>query len=280
MVSVERPQPNLYHYLNYRSYLKDMVEYLRERGQFSNRKFAEKVGFKSSAHFRMILAGQRNLTEQSANKIAKGLLLGAADTKFFKALVEFCQAKDSRAEESAYERILNFKKFREIKKTSAEEYEYFSHWYTVALLEGLGTSWRKKSVPDMARSLGITEAKLRDSLDLLKRLGLVEQDPKGGWRRLHDSFETPIETKSLFLRSFHRQMIGKALSSVDEVAPEERHLLGMTIALSQESYEELNRKIFELIREFNVNHSEERNVKSVYQMLFQVFPLLPVEEEP
>jgi len=268
--------PDIYHYLNYRAYLRDRVEYWREKGEFSNRQFAKKVGFKSTAHLRLILRGKRNLSEDSTERLATALELKGSDKKFFKALVAFEQAKTSEEQEQTYQDILKFKKFMEVRTTSQEEYEYFSNWYTAAIFEGLGSHWRNKTLPEMARSLSISEAKVKKSLDLMETLGLVSKK-RGRWERKHSTLEALPEAKNVLIRSFYRQMLQKGLESMDEVAPDQRHLLGLTISLKRDSYDQFNKKMAEFIRDFNVAHSDERDPDAVYQIIYQIFPLIPLK---
>lgn len=69
-------QPVVYDYLDFRAFLKDLFVYNKERrGNFSYRFFSRQAGFASPNFLKLVTNGQRNLTNTSIAKIAKGFKL-------------------------------------------------------------------------------------------------------------------------------------------------------------------------------------------------------------
>lgn len=270
---------SIFDYLDYREYLKDHIQELRSREKFSVRQFAEQAGFKSYGYLTMVLNKSRNLSKKSAKKIAEGLRLTAKAAAFFEALVGFNQAEDLLTKDFFYNQLLEFKKFRAIRQADASQYELFSHWYHVAVLEAMGTSLRTKSTQRIAEALRIEAEEVENSIQLLLRLGFIAKDTVG-WKKVDTSVKTEAQIQSLSVRKFHREMVSKALRAIDDIDRTERELSALTISLSRENFERLRKKIFEFQNEINSAYSDDQSPERIYQLNFQVFPLAFITETP
>lgn len=269
-------KPNVFDYTNYRQFLTDYIDYLRSVGEFSNRKFAQKVGFKSHSHLRLIMNGQRNMSMPTVQKLVKAIGLTKLESKFFQALVSFNQAEDFAIKDELYRELLDFQKFRDVRRTAEAEYKYFSNWYIVAILEAIGTMWSHASPKQMAEDLGVPVSEVEKSLELLEKLGLAKNE-NGKWQRVDVSLETPSETGNLNIRNYHQEMGLKAIESLDEVAKEERFHTSLTIGLSEQRYQELRKELADLPRKLSAKYSGDRGARGVYQINFQLFPLIKIK---
>ena len=65
--------PIVYDYSDYRAFLKDMYLFRKQHTKyFSYRAFANKAGFAAPNFLKLVTSGQRNLTNESIAKVAKG----------------------------------------------------------------------------------------------------------------------------------------------------------------------------------------------------------------
>lgn len=79
---------NLFDYKDYRAFLKDwFVASKKLSRSFSHRSFAKKAGFQTSNFLMLVIKDQRNLTEQSLEKVIQGLELNKQEQDFFRNLV-------------------------------------------------------------------------------------------------------------------------------------------------------------------------------------------------
>lgn len=269
-------KPSIFDFIDYREFLHATIVFLKLNGKFSVRKFAEEVGFKSYGYLTMILKRERNLSIKSAQKIVDGLHLSKNEAEFFLKLVHFNQSRDPEDKDKAFQDLFFFKKFKASRKVDANSYEFFSHWYIVALLEALGTSLRRANVEELAAAIRIDTRDVKYALEVLERLNFIEKDGTG-WKRLETSFETEPVIQDLSVRKFHREMIQKALDSIDALATEERELGSLTISLSASKFAELKERLFQFKQELNALYSEDPDPENVYQLNFQFFPLARVK---
>ncbi len=80
--------PSVRQYEDYRLFLKDCIAHLRKNRRFSLRAFSKRVGFAGPAFMPMVLAGKRNLSVESARRVARQLRLSQYDADYFELLVE------------------------------------------------------------------------------------------------------------------------------------------------------------------------------------------------
>jgi uncharacterized protein (TIGR02147 family) len=127
---------DLYSYTDYRRFLKDYYESHKAKNpSFSYRYLANKAGVNSSAFFKFIIEGKRNLTKQSIIKIAAALRLTGNESEYFENLVFFNQAKTIKEKDLFFSRLMEHKKTRKVAPIGEEYYEYFAQWYHCVIRE-------------------------------------------------------------------------------------------------------------------------------------------------
>lgn len=270
-------RPDIFKYLNFRHFLNDLVEHLREKGAYSNEKFRRKSGFGSPAQVRMVMQGKRNLSPKAALQMAAAFELTKQEAKYFGALVEFAQAEVGESQEEAYKNVMRLKGLSSSRHLEPSEYEYFSQWINVAVAEALSSRWGKASEKELAELFDVKISEIRSAIETVENLGIVrwDKDSKSYVRNPGPVFTDP-QTKSLRLRAFHREMTKQALKKIDELDESKRHLLGLTVSLSRQDYEKFCKRLFEVLRELNIDFGSSAGAEGVYHLNFQLFPLSKV----
>lgn len=271
-------KPYIFDYLNFRNYLNDQVEYLRARNLYSNRKFAQEVGFKSASYLRMVIQRERNLNREAIEKLITAFEMSSQEAEFFRLLVEFDQSKDLKEADGLYKKILANEAYRSVREIAQAEYDFFSNWYMIAVLEAINTPFGELPNDKMAAIIGIEEEKIEKSIELLLKLEMIER--KGNrWVKVDRQVQTPIDIQSLNVRNFHREMAKRALFAVDQLPPSERTFAAMTITLSREGYEDFRNRVYEFMKDSNAIYSEIEKSDTVYQLNLQLFPLVSLNSE-
>lgn len=264
-------RPLVYEYLSYREFLEDFVVYLRFLGDYSDRSFAKKAGLGSASHVRLCIQGKKNTSSKVAYKIGKALELDSNELKYFLELVKFTQAKTPPERETAYREVTLLRSRFLRKQLGDEELQLYSQWYTIAVRELL--KLESMTEEKISRSLGIKVEEVRRSTQALESLGFIEKRGRK-WNVIHDALDASPPGNHRLVRSFHREMIAKALEAIDELPAERRQNFGLTMPLSAEQYEEAMRDVSEFVDELSAKFSTEPSAEQVYQLNFQMFPLL------
>ena len=272
--------PTIYAYLDWRAYLADWVHWARATGKHSERKFAERAGLRSPSFLKLLLDGKRAPTLKSAKAIAKGLALSLAETKYFETLVLFGRANATAMKALYYNQLLALRDKNGLHDISADQFRYFSGPHLVILRELLAMPKFSKAPPaKLASTLEISEAAVIDGLETLQRLGLVKfHTSTRRYEVVNLALQTSPEVQSLLIRTFHKQMIERALQSLDAVPLSRREVGALTFSLNATNYAQVVQRIRDFRRALNQEFSGIPDSDLVYQLNFQLFPLVDVSE--
>lgn len=266
-------RPDLFLYLDYRSWLKDMVEYIRIEKRKSTRRLCLEADFGSPSFLGMIIQGKRHLGSQSIKKIEKVLELSSAEVTFLTKLIAFAVAKDLDEKDRCYRALITQLKKNKVRLVQASEYEFFSSWHHVAVLESLLTNWTNKTTKTQAALIGISIEELQESFQLLARLGLIKRE-EGKWTRTSEQLATSSETQSDLIRQFHRQMLDRSIQSLQRDDPQDRFNSALTISINSKNYERLKKRLEELQKEIHLEYSDSKDPNQVVQFNLQFFSVL------
>src|SRR4051812_14946020 len=102
-------KPSIFEFVDYRAFLKAMIDFEKSRGEFSYSIFAERAGFQSRSYLRTVITGKRNLTADATSKVIVGFALNLKEGEAFRALVYFNQASKFDERHHYWELFLNYR---------------------------------------------------------------------------------------------------------------------------------------------------------------------------
>jgi uncharacterized protein (TIGR02147 family) len=270
-------RPQTIDYDDYRIYLRELVAYLRDttRG-FSFRKFSRKAGYQSPNFLKLVIQGQRNISEDSIKKFSKAFELTSSQEIDFGHLVRFNQSKSDLERNKNYQRL---KRHRPgpAAEMHAAQYDVYSKWYTLPIRE-LSTIPGFKEDPDWIASQfiqDVTPHEAQRSLDLLQKIGLLVRNTSGKLTAAAGRLRTGAEVP-LAVRNFHRAMLKQSQDSLDGISKEERHVSSLTQALTQAQYEEVCQRVdafredlLQIMEDVPASHDDAK----IYFVGFEIIPL-------
>ena len=116
-------RPCIFDYMDFRKFLKDMFAFKKETiSSYSYRYFSRMAGFSSPNFLKLVIEGQRNLTNTSVAGIAKGFKLKKPEREFFENLVFMNQAKDHAEQDHYYRKMIAAKSHGKIKTIETAQY--------------------------------------------------------------------------------------------------------------------------------------------------------------
>jgi uncharacterized protein (TIGR02147 family) len=268
--------PNIFSYINFRTYLTEYyAEKKAENSRFSYRMFSRICSFSSPNFIKLIAEGKRNLSTDGIEKVAKGLKLNKNESRFFTNLVHFNQSSSHEDKKRFYEKLSYFKSFKEIKKIEHEFYRYLSKWLYPVIREMTLLKNFNESPSKIAEQVtgNITEDEVKEAIQMLRDLEFIQPDKRNRLRATDKTIKTDPEVLNVSVKNFHKEMIGKAMDSMDETAQELRDISALTIAVNKKTFLETKKRIQEFRDELNVMLSKSTDVDAVYQLNFQFFNL-------
>lgn len=280
-LNAKNNKPCVFEYNNYREYLNDLYVFFKaETNFFSYRYFSKKAGFKSPNFLKLVIDGQRNLTEDSAHKVAWAFALNKSEKEYFYLLVGFCQAQ-SQEEKFRYSKSLARNKVvQKAYPLKHAEYNYYTYWYYIPLRELVATKtfiedyhWIESQFQNE-----VSATQLQKAISEMLEIGLLIRDENGVLKQNHKNVMTSGEVMSSLITNYHKIMIAKASESIEDYAPEFREISGTCISCSQQNVEKLK----ELVREFRKDilalTEDSTEADLVYQLNFQLYPLTGVKK--
>ncbi len=270
-------KPNLYSYNSYRSFLKDYYQYEKAKGgsRFSFRILSSRADLGSPNYFKLVMEGKRNLSSKMIPRFAKALKLESQQTLFFETLVHFNQAASAAQKDAYFKNLLKFREYRAAASLHAKQYQYLSHWYYVAIREMAALKGFRENPKWIASSLHppISEKQAKEALAVLFALGLLQRDKNGKAQQTDSHLKTDETVTALSVYNFHREMIQKGLSALDEKS-KDREISSITLALPKQELPALKKKIYQFLYDLQAwlqGLAEESD--AVYQLNFQLFGL-------
>jgi len=270
------PRPCVFDYLNYREFLSDVYTSRKkhERG-FSYRAMARRLGFASPNFLKLVIDGQRNIGKESLEKIATELNLNRKESEYFSYLVFFAQAKNPVEKNYYFGLIAGLRARKGIKLLASDNFEYLSEWYHPVVREMV--AGRRDPIDYEALSGAIapvvSPARVKKSVDLLKRLGLVATSADGVYAVTDPILNTENELNSFAVRRFHGEVLGVARHVLDSVPVEEREFSHLTLKISAGGFAKFKQRIQALRQEFLHEASVDADADEVYHLNMQLYPV-------
>lgn len=246
---------------DYKDFLrKKLLERTRANPAYSQRAFAKNLGMAPGA-LSEIMAGKRSLSLKSALKVANNLGLNPQDTQQLLLMAQ----RDKRPEGSLLK--------REMRRLdlSLDMFEVVSHWYYFALLnlsDCEGFQWNYRWI---AKALGITIIEAKDAVERMRKVGLLEQTSEG-LKVVADFVLSPNNIPSAAVRNYHRQILLKAMESLEGQSIIEREISGLGIALNKEDVAAIKKEISQFKSKIVKKYSSGKK-KMVYQLEIAFFRL-------
>lgn len=268
----------LFEYLDARKLIADYISDLKEQtqGRVSFRSFSKQAGFKSPNYVQLIIQGKRSLSNDGIINIANVMKLNKEEKEFFTTLVQFTQADDSETKSYYFRLLTSFKQFSKAHKITKDQFEYFSKWYNVAIREFVNLKHFEMDYDLISKSLTpeVPSKEVKQSIDLLERLGFIEKTSSNKWQLTKRQIEISSDFSSTMIKNFHNEMILLSKESLKS-PPEMRHVSAITMAISEEEFNEIRKRLSQFYNEIqNYLSSSTTQPDRVYQLNQQFFEIV------
>lgn len=268
-----KEQRKIFKYLDYREFLQDYYRIRKEaNSSFSLRAFSDKIGFKAKDFISRVMQGEKNLSEQSIQKVASGLRLGKRESEFFAALVLFNQAETAEERNSHYakmQEILKIVRFSESQHLMAHyQYQIYSDWRHLVVRSLIGMFGFSGDFKELGNRVHpkITPEQAKESVKLLESCGLISKKEDGSYELSQSAITTGNRTSKTALRGFHQKCLKLGADSIDRDQPSERNISGLTLGISKDGYERIVERINAFRKEIAFLAEEDQEADSAYQL--------------
>jgi uncharacterized protein (TIGR02147 family) len=266
---------NIFKYIDYRQFLADMLKAKKEvNPHFSFRFIAQRLGLSSPGFFNWVIQGKRDLSEPLAHKVAGLFELNKKPLEYFLTLVRYNQSKSVAGKQELFEKISIMRR-RHVDKVNPRQYQLYENWYNNVIRELVEMLPFKGDYAKLAASTipRVTAKQAQDSVLLLEKLGLIQKEPDGSYRRSHSTLTTGDEWHSATISNMQVKLLEMGIEALAKIPRAERDISHLMISVSDKSMKKISGKIKEL-RRLILDLAENDNAANrVYVCNFQVFPV-------
>ena len=246
---------------------------------FSYRYFSMKCGYSSPNFLKLVIDGKRNISGESIETFSKFFKLNKREQEYFKLLVLFNQAKTTTEKKEMAQIILKSSVFTRLHPLAKDQYEYVSKWYYVAVRELLKTKRMKLDACKISKLIKpkLSVKKVEEILEVLLRINVIKRKDNR-FVAIEELVTTGDEVVFSAVADYHRQMMQLASESIDTFPRELRDISGVTVGVSEESFQELKTMVQKFRKNVLELSEREKNKKDIYQLNIQLFPLNEIGE--
>jgi uncharacterized protein (TIGR02147 family) len=251
VVAAAHERPLIYNYVDYRAFLSDSLNYIQSRNsKYSATAFVRQAGFgeNSRGFFNLIMSGKRNLSSSTILGFAKTIKLNDKETFHFENLVHYNQAMTEKEKALYFERISKNMKGRESAafELLKSQYNYFSHWYLVAIRELVAVKNFKENHEWIAKNLRnkVSKKEIQEAIADLINLGLLKRNDQGVLVQ-SEEFVTFTDSSMNYtvVNALHSQFLDLAKDTLSEDPYKDRSASCVVIATEKENFDKIREEI-------------------------------------
>lgn len=261
--------------MDYRYLLKEVFSERRSLDpKYSLRAFARDLDIEP-AQLSRVLKGTHNISLQSAQNIAPRIFKQKRRQALFLELVLMSLAKRSKDAAAVLERIKR-------KNTSPSTLELswievLADWYHIALIDLICLTNAPTETRGLAKFLGISLSEATAALERLQNLKLIEKNGDR-WQKVSSEMATPSGVPSAAIKRYHKQMIQKAMDSIDSQPVHERFLFGRTMTIKRSDLSKLEAITQDYLEQLSELSEDIVSCDSLYQVNIQAFNLQSAQD--
>jgi uncharacterized protein (TIGR02147 family) len=268
--------PNIFEYIDFKKYLADFHKAKRAVDPgFTHAYICHKLGQPHSrSFFDNITTGRKKLSSTFVDLFIKLLGLGVAEAKFFRALVNYNQASGTEEKEFCFDQIVQLNQ-TPYKLLDKETYAYYKEWYHGTIRSLLGIIDFKNDYKELAKKLSpsIKASQARESIALLKKLGLIKADAQGHLKPADKVLSTGESVKDFILQQYQIQCLELGKQAIINSENQPCSTIAYTVYVSDKGYQRILDRLEQCKTEIrSIIHKDEESPTQVYQVNLQLFP--------
>lgn len=282
----ELKEPQVVDFLNYRDYLRAFYLYKRELTKGHIRRynysyFSAAADIRSPNYLRLVIEGQRNLSDEMAYRFAKALQLNKENTEEFVLLVKYNQETDPSLRNQLLKNLSDFRLQRSVKqglidKKTHERIPNWVGWILFAMLDQEGATFNISNLKALLRNKA-SETEIQTALQKLVDLGQIQIDLETGMASKGRSLiENPEDIPVALIRKLQTQLMCLGLESLFQDCPTEREFGTLTLSLTKKEFEDLRFQLRKFRKQVHKDNSIQRmqsKGERVYQLNLQLYPV-------
>jgi uncharacterized protein (TIGR02147 family) len=239
------------------------------------REFSKLAGFRSPVYLKLVCEGKSGLRGPGILRVARAMGLEGFELAYFRSLVAFNQARREAIRQKHFEEMLALSKAHRVNVLGQKSMGYFESWLNPVLRELVphmpGKNPKQVAVQCMPK---ITAKQVSATIEYLTAMGLLKKSGKNKFEQTNKTVSTgKMDFVPLAVQQMHLQMGAFALDAIKNVPLSERSVSGLTLGLTQKSFQKIVKELADFRRRIIAIATEDDDMERVYRLNLQLFPL-------
>ena len=236
--------------------------------RYSLRSFARALSM-SHTVLSLVLSGKRPLSKFAAPKVADILGLNPKEKEMFLNL---------RAPKKKTSKEVSEVKVPEYQQMTLDVFSVIAdvhHYWILSLLDVPNAKFEARWI---SKQLSITQMQAQIAMERLLRLKLVER-VNGKWKQSQNHLKVENTISTGATRKHHKQILTKALNSLENDPIEVRDFSAMTMAIDPKHIPYATERIRKFRRSLMEELESKGSPKAVYNLAVQIFPVSIIQKK-
>jgi uncharacterized protein (TIGR02147 family) len=266
---------NIFNYLDYRQFLKDYYEAEKKAKPYFSYRFISSRVHLNPGYLVKLLQGKIHLGTKNIPAFSNFMNLTEKEREYFTELVHFGRAKHQHEIEDLFERLQSIKGIR-FRTMADDTVEFYSRWYHMVIRVLISiypfTGKNYKEIASLLRP-PITAGEVRESIQLLEKLKLIEKGDNGVYRVTDRFVSTGEKWTSGAIRNYQKKNMELAVASLDNHAKELRDISTVTMSFSTKDIPILRERVKQFRQELLLLSQDSEKEDGVFHFNIQFFPV-------
>ena len=272
---------DIFEFTDFREYLRGYyTAHKKANPRYSYQLLTQKAGFSNRGFIHNIINGTRKLSKLNCNKLSQALRHSPREKEYFENIVAYAQADTEKERTYFLKQAFEVADRADIRLLRQDQYEYYSIWYHSAIRSLIDMIPVRNNYAQLSRRLSpaITVNQAKESLQLLKRLGLIARGDDGCWHLTGKHIRTGGDISRTAKNQFHIACTELAGNSIRNDPPDSRNAVSMTLGLSKRMYDDIVNETQSFVASVvNIVENNDDIPDRVYQYELLLFPLSTIE---
>ena len=262
-------------YQDYHAFMRDWFSDRKTHTAMTWREFSNLAGFRSPVYLKLVCEGKSGLRGPGILRVAHAMGLEGFELAYFRSLVAFNQARRETIRQKHFDEMQALSKAHRVNVLGQKSMGYFESWQNPVLRELVphmpGKKPKQVAVQCMPK---ISARQVSETLRRLTELGLLRKAGKDTYRQTNKTVSTgKMDFVPLAVQQMHLQMGAFALDAIKNVPLSERSVSGLTLGLTQKSFQKIVKELADFRRRIISIATEDDDMERVYRLNLQLFPL-------
>lgn len=251
-------RPDIFEKSQFREALSLIVEFQREHGTYSNKKFAKRAGLGSSSHLRMILQGRRTPSRVNLERILNHLDLSRFESEYIISLFDLETASTEEDRQNALIKVVSLKRRAYSQRVKPSMLEVLDRWQDWAITEYICRADGIKKLEPLVEGLKISHSQAEESISRLLQVGILERN------------EDQIVSSASYIGGFENSLqlffsaAAEIQSKLKQSPPPESFVYTAAIFMNESELEIFQMEIKKLIAEFRSKIDLDQSPQRLY----------------